>query len=512
MRKGLIFLFLVQTLFYNIASAQDEAASQTKNNDLLVINAGSPLDNSEETIEPGKAGGACLSNGSCNEGLVCENNTCLPVWTEHPYIDDFDGALITEVFDSFDDDDPFDLTIRVGYTYSTESVKITQQCAPGDHSGCLPERNDIVTYKNLFEYNQVKHNLQIDAIIGLYKDLAFFTSWPIVLLDSRSLDWWDDDSSAYMPQDRDGNDLFSIPFDSPDRSGIDWFSVGLMWTPFNQMRDETKPTWLLQFESRFAIGDALKASCKDENGSVTGDCSTSGGISRRVTDLIFRTILSRRFQYVDPYIGFEFMTSIPDRNSDFPSATTSVEGQINTMPGFVGTMMFGFEFIPFEKPADYLKTVIGLHFFASWHGEGRDYSPLFDALGTNRNLDREYGYADNQLDDVGEIYTGLTDNESYGIFGGKLTLHVQAAKYVRLSLILGYTHEQEHFITFADPCNPSVSSDSDQCISYDSQEHQNVYGDAFNPDWREEIDDVGHRFRAEKTDIFDVNILATILF
>ncbi|MBR56866.1 MAG: hypothetical protein CMH54_02285, partial [Myxococcales bacterium] len=30
----------------------------------------------ETTVEPGSLGGACLSDGSCNEGLICEEGIC----------------------------------------------------------------------------------------------------------------------------------------------------------------------------------------------------------------------------------------------------------------------------------------------------------------------------------------------------------------------------------------------------------------------------------------------------
>lgn len=444
-----------------------------------------------------------------------------PIWEEHKWIDDLDGALITEVIDAFDDEDPFDFMLIAGYNYELKRIKITQQCAPGQREGCVPDKSGVINYRSLFRYNQIQHIFNIEARFGLYHDLAFYTNWPLILSDSRELIWLKENQPVNIPKDRDGNDLFKIPFHSPDRSGVDWFSVGLMWAPFNQMRDPTKPTWLLQVEGRFAIGDPLKAACKSEDGSVTSnkeECPTNGGISRRVTDILFRSVLSRRFKYIEPYLGFEFIASIPDRTGDnaglYPYYN-NVDGQINTYPGFQATMLFGMEIIPWERQEKYNKFVIGLHFFGTWHSEGRDIGPLFDALGTNRNLDRDWD-RDGKIDDddeyPGERFTGLTDIESYNTFGGRLTFHFQFAKYVRLTVTTGLAHDQEHFITFTDPCNPRVSTDPNECIRYDEREGRNIYGKAFNPDSREEIDEPGYRFRAEETTIFDVNTYLTLLF
>ena len=431
-----------------------------------------------------------------------------PVWEEHPWVDDLDGALITEVIDAFDEGDPFDFMLRIGYEYELTRIKITQQCAPGNRAYCVPQANGVINYKSLFRYNQIRHILNIDAIFGLYHDLAIYTSWPIILLDTRELTWLKKVGPVPIPTDIYGNPLFKIPFKSPDRSGVDWFAVGIMWEPFNQMRDETKPSWLLQFEARFAIGDPMKPACKSPDGSVTGNCPTKGGISKRLTDLIFRTALSRRFKYIEPYVGFEFMASIPDRTGDshglYPFYN-NVKGQINTFPGFQATMFFGMEIIPWERPEKYNKFMIGIHLFGTWHSEGRDIGPLFDALGTNRNLDRDIN-GNEVIDDEdkvpGERFTGLTDIESYNTFGGKLTLHFQFAKYVRLTTEVGLAHDQEHFITFTDQCNPRVSDDPADC----------VYGNALNPDWRPELDDPGHRFRAEETTIFTVYTYVTVMF
>ena len=47
-------------------------------------------------------------------------------------------------------------------------------------------------------------------------------------------------------------------FRGVDRHGLDQIHLGLGVAPLNQNRDDTKPTWKLGAEFRFAIGQVMK--------------------------------------------------------------------------------------------------------------------------------------------------------------------------------------------------------------------------------------------------------------
>src|SRR5262249_46811227 len=136
-------------------------------------------------------------------------------------------------------------------------------------------------------------------------------------------------------QDPSGGQLFTVPFKSPSRSGIDYFSVGLNYAIMNQQRDFTKPTWVVGVEGRFGIGARLHA-CSDTpihqtdpiNPTKTADVRcpdpanptvdrTDPGISRGMNAIVAHTVFSRRYGYVEPYSGFRFMAEFPQSNSDF---------------------------------------------------------------------------------------------------------------------------------------------------------------------------------------------------
>src|SRR5690606_9297274 len=118
--------------------------------------------------------------------------------------------------------------------------------------------------------------------------------------DSRELS--DLEGSSRNPerlQDPSGAQLFSVPFKSPTRSGVDWFSIGLNYAIFNQQRDASKPTWVIGAETRIAIGDRLHA-CNDHAAIKCPDPanpsapSREPGISRGMNTFIAHTVFSRR--------------------------------------------------------------------------------------------------------------------------------------------------------------------------------------------------------------------------
>ena len=94
----------------------------------------------------------------------------------------------------------------------------------------------------------------------------------------------------------------------------------------------------------------------------------------------------------------------------------------------------------------------------------------------------------------------MTDVENYGTFGFRLTLGIQAAKYVKFTTGVGFAHDQEHYITFTDECNSEVSGGC-----------QN-FGPQYNPMTREAIDAPGNRFRVQETTVFDVFAGVTAMF
>src|SRR5207237_119708 len=103
-------------------------------------------------------------------------------------------------------------------------------------------------------------------------------------------------------RDPNGETLFSVPFKSPQRSGIDYILFGLDWAILNQQRDWTKPTWVVGLDGRIGVGSRLHACnqsfCPDP---AHPEVNRDPGISRGMNGLGFHTIFSRRYGYIEPY-------------------------------------------------------------------------------------------------------------------------------------------------------------------------------------------------------------------
>lgn len=421
---------------------------------------------------------------------------------------------IVNVIDASDGDDRFDFTFRVGYEYRLTRVKLTQQCPPGRRSewGCAPNDHGVMGFRDVARYNQIQHILNLEAIFGIYRDLEVYTNWPIILQDRREVVHLEENSIFWD----DNEHLISFPFHSADRFGVDQFSLGVSWLPFSQERNPTLPTWLVNLEGQFAIGDPIQPACREDTGQVAPSdfivendaalanrpCNTEGGISERHHDVILRMTLSRRFGIVEPYIGF--MAEV-----EFPEETDWQRyGHGGYNYPLYAEAHFGMEVVPWERTERRQFLRIGIHLWGGYNRETLNFGPLYDVLGTNPNMRYRYS-AENPSADWGDQaatgraddFTGLTRIEGHGSFGGRLTLTLQVARYVKFSLGAVLGHDQEHFVTFSDQCRVPRGGESGSWDGPNDWDCMNT-NTIFVEEWRPQIDSIGRRFRAEETTIF----------
>jgi hypothetical protein len=233
-----------------------------------------------------------------------------------------------------------------------------------------------------------------------------------------------------------------------------------------------------------------------------------------VHEVRFGTRLSRRIgKMFDPYFGIDAMVGFPVGDVDATDfyASEDKDGQINTLPPIRGTMDFGMEITPWEQTHKHRRLVIGVGAGAIYNSEGRDYTPLYDALGTSQYFHRQ-SYVDfngngrndgGQEREAADRWTGMTDVENYATIFGTAFVLVQPAKYIKFRLGGKWAHETQHFITKTDMCSinlmEAVSGASEACEDYN-------YGH------RPEIDSPGARFRAEKTFVGDFYLDVIAMF
>jgi hypothetical protein len=475
---------------------------------------------------------------------------------------------VVQVVDAFDDDDLFDLNLSLGYQSTWTNSKILRESSltdAGFSDGGYSRAN-----LNVAEYSQRVSRLNTRADIGLYKDIALVVRLPIILSDDRELKGLSgsDQNQAFSLAGAPGEQLFSLPFKSPTRSGVEYLAIGIDASPMNQARDSTKPTWLIGIEGRFDVSEPMHACNKNpttintNSGLHAGDAqvqcanfsdinrngtgqeypaavdgntlegtfngSRKPGVSRGVTGLEGHTIVSRRVKYIEPYGGFRALFEFQKDSSDY--GATDLKGSLVNHPPLKGTMIFGLNVIPWEIREAFQRLAFDIRFTGTYVSEGRDYSELFDALGTSDASTLRYpNYAEFQAGSMAgtsvvnpnsqKVYfTGLTDVQQHGVYTLSGSVNWQAGQYVKFNLGAGYTITQAHFITFDQACNPDFANDLNKAGPCHGSKTdmsgaaKDVPSGIPNPNYRKAINDPGHRFKVSGSSDFDAWINATVMF
>jgi hypothetical protein len=480
-----------------------------------------------------------------------------PKNTTEPRIMSEPGEVVN-VIDAFDEGNPFDLNIRLDFDYFNKSAKILRETSiPG---AGLTSGGFTTHLLNVANYNETMARLTPRIDVGIYHDIAAHISLPIVLSNARSLSAVGGvppvaDATAGAP----GEQLFSVPFSSPTRSGLQGINAGLDFDILNQARDRTKPTWLFGFEGRFSVGTPMHAcnpnpamgqlQCADPSdihrngkqdvgapnqfeGTYSGQ-DRGAGITRGTTAIEVHTIMSRRIKYVEPYGGFSALFEFANDSSDY--GITDVSQTLVNHPPLVGTMMLGMMIIPWENREKFGRLTFDLRFTGQYHSEGRDYSELFDALGSSAagslRSPQWAGYMANPNGTIPisvvdpstqKTYTtGLTDVLAYGSYRGSASVMWQASEYVKFQFGFGYSHDQGHVITGDAPCNPNTGNLSGvgllqaagPCHLGDQSQGQTITSTGLpNPNFRQTINDVGRRYWVDSSNTFDLFASGVVMF
>ncbi len=185
-----------------------------------------------------------------------------------------ESTEITQVADAFDDDDPIDVNLSIGYQYSSRSADILREA--GTSNGFYTRGTDKIA-----QYKESTNRLLMRADIGLFHDLALVVRMPVILSNSQSLgDYAGNTTQAESLRSAAGDKpLFALPFSSPSRHGIEYLALGLDLGLMNQYRDHTKPTWIVGVESRFSVGAPMHA-CNANPPAGEVSCASPGDVDR----------------------------------------------------------------------------------------------------------------------------------------------------------------------------------------------------------------------------------------
>jgi hypothetical protein len=443
------------------------------------------------------------------------------------------AAEVTRVVSALDDDNRFDLNLTISWLHESKSALIKREW----QSDQSPQTQIV---KDL-EYLQTRNILDLRADFGILWDVGLHVEAPIVLSDDRRLDFDQklggdciypgQAASATCVNSQNstilrdgilpgfGQSSYGIdaahnrPFTSPDRSvfrgptrsGLEYLGMGLTWAPFNQARDDTKPTWTVSFDSRFDVGADMRFD------PLHPGANTAVGLGYH--QFIWSTAVSKRFRHFEPYFGAWYNLPVRSNGGVFPHEPQGSQSAVD--PQQRAGVQIGVEQIAWENRRAMQRVTIELRGRAEEHFFGRSHSELWEALSGSpacandatqcRRDPSATGGANFGIDfDEGNRapYPGVTETQAYATVGGDAGLNVQVGQYVRFRGLFGLTLDEPHFITYA---NSGADTNGDGRIDLGNRAEK-------NPVYRETIDNPGRRFKVEGTEIWSLFLEGSIMF
>lgn len=428
----------------------------------------------------------------------------------------------TGVMSSFDETDPFDGALALRWEWQKRLTQITREY--------VDQNTGVIRHIKFLDADRASHVLNIDLRIGLYRDVEVFAVFPFGLSDRTELGYTGGAVLQNAPkgangvaQEPTGNvPLFQLPFTGAKRVGFGDMTLGLRYAPLQQWRDHLYPSLRIGVSWTLPTGDVKRAN--------------NDAIGEGLHVLRFEVNASRRIAFFEPYFGLFGNLKFPGSSTIFNSRGTT---QNRVSPGHELGLLLGAEFFPWErtrpdgKKAQYLS--IDLGFSAIYTFQGREYTELFEALGTSpcsipdsRGLfpNCEAGIYPSGMEPIyankpPTVYNrgmenpvmpvpmdGITDVSSYGTFSTWAGFTLQPIEYVQLGFRFTYSRVTSHFLSFA---NVGEDLDGLNGVDYENaiKNASGVGQNEYNPVYNSEIDDPGRRFRSEGTNVFGVMLTLT---
>jgi hypothetical protein len=407
------------------------------------------------------------------------------------------AAEVTRIASSFDDDDPFDLFLDVSFARTQARSKIVREQLAPDGSGRIDATE--------LWHTAVDSRLNIDLSIGLYRDLQFSFSLPLVLQQNDSYEFvagtTEQNSTivnncvrpdgSVLPGCSATNNtgavsLFTVPT-THKRGGLGNMRFGLAYAFFSEEKDPSKPNWIVGLDY-----EAPTASLRDP--SVDNTLGERGNVGDRVHKYTFYTSLSRRMGVAEPYFKAHYMLPVAGpgiysncfnptnlgrpENCFAPGSPWSRKETGIQYPHMAG-FLFGSEFTAFNDKTKGQQFALDLRAIGNYVASGRYYNELSAAM------------------------RKLLATQDYFQVGGQLGVTASAGSAFRLRASSTFLYNTDHTLT-----DEVIGQDINNNGSVDVTENPLE----LNPNFDYRTDLASRRFRATEGKVFRLDVMASFMF
>jgi hypothetical protein len=433
------------------------------------------------------------------------------------------AAEVTRVVSALDDENQFDFNVTASWLHEVKSAFIKRED--------LVNGSPALVKDSVF--SQTRDVLHMRMDFGILWDVGLHIAAPLVLADERSLDFDQTASGCTFPEDdpinptcvnktnstvlRDGilpsgatgyglkpdgsqfADGSRTFFRGPKRSGFESLDLGITWAAFNQLRDDTRPTWTIGFEAKLDVFKDMRF----DRANPGANTAVGPGYHQ----FLWSTFVSKRFRHFDPYFGAWYSLPVRTNGSLYQEYTNGNQSAVNPMMR-AGAMM-GFEQVAWENPRAQQRVTVEFRGRAEQHFFGRSASELWEPLSgsskcalSQSTADCRVGVDNGVADGTFMPHPGVTETQPYATFGGDAGLNVQVGKYVRFRGLFGLTVDMPHFITYA---GAGVDRDNNHRVESNDPNEANVT-------FRDTLDSPGRRFKVDGTEIWSLFLEGSIMF
>jgi hypothetical protein len=153
-----------------------------------------------------------------------------------------ESAGVTDVVDAFDAGSLWSFRFTVGYQRTMRNATLQRERSSITNPGGVDSPSGTTEFDNVARYEQITQTLNLGLELAVFHDLSLYFGAPIILSDTRGFTAHPDVTDAQArarladgfqypdpnnPMMTSSGALFSVPFRSPERSGVDFLRLGL---------------------------------------------------------------------------------------------------------------------------------------------------------------------------------------------------------------------------------------------------------------------------------------------